>query len=229
MDRSPDLTQLSEEQLVRRAQADPDGPAGRAAASVLLGRYQERVFVWCYRHVRDRERALEVSQDVLLRAYKHLGSFKGEGAFGAWIFTIARNRCRSALRLPAWLRDESIDPDMIESERPSPEDVELQATTMEQLMGLIETKLEPLEQEALWLRCGEGMPVDEITRTLRIEDRSGARSVLQRARRKLRAELASASRAGSISAVRGSFSDLDLPSATAGPSRAGITREEGRP
>ncbi|MEZ4649714.1 MAG: sigma-70 family RNA polymerase sigma factor [Candidatus Eisenbacteria bacterium] len=217
MDRSPDPTQLTDDELVRRAQTDPEGPAGRAAASVLLGRYQERVFVWCYRHLRDREKSLEVSQDVLMRAYKHLGTFKAEGAFGAWIFTITRNRCRSALRLPAWLRDESIDPDMIESERPSPEEVEVQATTMEQLMGLIETRLEPLEQEALWLRCGEGMPVDEITRTLRIEERSGARSVLQRARRKLRAELTSRNRGP----------DAEFPRAMSRPIQAGVSREEG--
>jgi DNA-directed RNA polymerase specialized sigma24 family protein len=49
--------------------------------------------------------------------------------------------------------------------------------------------LAPLEQEALWLRCVERMPVDEITRVLGIEGSTGARAVLQSARRKLRAVL----------------------------------------
>jgi DNA-directed RNA polymerase specialized sigma24 family protein len=42
----------------------------------------------------------------------------------------------------------------------------------------------------LWLRCFEKVPVDEITRMLGITEASGARGVLQRARRRLRAALA---------------------------------------
>jgi len=47
-----------------------------------------------------------------------------------------------------------------------------------------------LAREALWLRCFEHMPVDEIGRVMRLENASGARGLLQRARRKLRAALA---------------------------------------
>ena len=191
-----DLTLLSEQELVQRAQSDLLGPEGRSATCVLFGRYQERVYSWCYRHLRDRDRSLEVAQDVFLRAYRHLGSFSAQGSFPAWLFAITRNRCRSALRLPSWLRDEGVDPDSIESPGPSPEDAEIDGETLEYVMDLIREHLEPLEQEAIWLRCAEGMPVEEITRALRIEERSGARAVLQRARRKLRAGIAAHERVG---------------------------------
>ena len=45
------------------------------------------------------------------------------------------------------------------------------------------------EQKAIWLRCFERVPIDEITRLLGIEASTGARGVLQRARRKLRTAL----------------------------------------
>ena len=58
------------------------------------------------------------------------------------------------------------------------------------LLELIQTALSPLDQQVLWLRCVEKMPVDGITRLLDIREASGARAVLQRARRHLRAALA---------------------------------------
>jgi RNA polymerase sigma factor (sigma-70 family) len=66
----------------------------------------------------------------------------------------------------------------------------------ENVLELIRNHLDPLEREALWLRCYEGLPVEEITRLLRIEASTGARSILQRARRKLRAALGGSSVGG---------------------------------
>jgi len=55
---------------------------------------------------------------------------------------------------------------------------------------VIEASLDSVEQQAIRLRCFERMPVDAITRALDIRGSAGARAVLQRARRKLRAALA---------------------------------------
>ena len=59
----------------------------------------------------------------------------------------------------------------------------------ERMLGIIKEVLEPVEQRAIWLRCFEKVPVEEITRLLGIESASGARAVLQKARRKLRTAL----------------------------------------
>jgi DNA-directed RNA polymerase specialized sigma24 family protein len=60
----------------------------------------------------------------------------------------------------------------------------------DEIDSLMREALSPLEQEAIWLRCFEGLPVPEVTRLLGLTHRSGARSVLQSAREKLRAALA---------------------------------------
>jgi DNA-directed RNA polymerase specialized sigma subunit len=59
----------------------------------------------------------------------------------------------------------------------------------ERLLQTIRTSLEPLEQDVIWLRCFERMGLEQITVILSIDGASGARAVLQRARRKLRAAL----------------------------------------
>ena len=54
----------------------------------------------------------------------------------------------------------------------------------------IEAVLDPEEQEAFALRYFEQLVPDEITRLMGLSARSGARGVLQRARRKLAIALA---------------------------------------
>ena len=88
----------SDQELVALAVRERTSPAGRAAASELLGRHRGRVYIWCHRYVRDHERALDLAQDVLLSAWRSLDSFQGRSRFSSWLFSIARNRCLSAVR-----------------------------------------------------------------------------------------------------------------------------------
>ncbi len=66
--KEPGLQTLDDERLVSEATRDPAGARSRAAASELFGRYQRRVYLWCHRYVRDHERALEMTQEVFMRA-----------------------------------------------------------------------------------------------------------------------------------------------------------------
>lgn len=187
------LGRLSDEELLRLARGDRHAPRGARAASVLLERYQDRVYIWCYRMVRDHEEALDMAQDTLLSAYRRLDSFEARSAFSSWLFVIARNRCLSALRSASPFREDEDAAATLPDPAPMPDEQLERRLDEEAVLELIRRHLEPLEREALWLRCFEGLPVDEITRLLHIDAATGARSVLQRARRKLRAVLESSS------------------------------------
>jgi len=175
---------------VRRYQHDPGGPAGRAAAAQLLARYRRRVLAWCWRVVQDRETALDLAQDVLMNVWRHLGEYDERGQFGAWVFMVARNRCISELRRRHVPLAETAVMDMVADHGPRPDEVYERKLLAENLEQLVSETLTTLEQDALWLRCHEGLPVDVITTRLGITEKTGARAVLQRARRKLRAAMA---------------------------------------
>jgi RNA polymerase sigma-70 factor (ECF subfamily) len=179
----------TDEDLVARAVTDRGGERGRDAASRLFQRYEERVYIWCLRYVRGHDAAVELAQEVLLRAYRSLGSFQGRSRFSSWLYAIARNQCLNALRPVSLLRDDEAEPDQLPGLEPGPDEVLEGAEWEARLLDLIRTTLNPLEQEALWLRCIEKVPVDEITHMLNISTASGARGVLQSARRRLRAAL----------------------------------------
>ena len=186
--RKREIDLLSDEALCALARG-ADGASARRAATALLGRYRERVYRWCYGRVRDHEEALDLAQDVLLGAYRGLGSFDGRSRFSSWLYAVARNRCLNALRRPPLL-GEDLEPDALPSAAPAQDDLLDQREGEERLLALIQRALPPLDQQVLWMRCVEKMPVDRITRLLKLEEASGARAVLQRARRHLRAALA---------------------------------------
>lgn len=60
---------------------------------------------------------------------------------------------------------------------------------LQQVLHLVHTELDEQERRALMLRSFEQLPVEEITRMLGLDGAAGARALLQRARRKLRAAL----------------------------------------
>jgi RNA polymerase sigma-70 factor (ECF subfamily) len=180
---------MSDAALVRLAVEEAETSRGRSATAVLLCRYRMQIYRWCYRLVRDHEGALDLSQEILLSVHRNLHRFAGRSQFSSWLFSIVRNRCVSAMRRPSLLYEEDVELDGLADPR-APVDAALEESEeMESVLELMRAHLDPLEQRALCLRCFEQMPVNAITKILGIAQASGARGVLQSARRKLRAVL----------------------------------------
>jgi RNA polymerase sigma-70 factor (ECF subfamily) len=70
----------------------------RQAYALLVERYQNFVFTLVLRHVKTREDAEEVAQDVFIKAYRSLSDFKGTSKFSTWLYTIATTTSISFLR-----------------------------------------------------------------------------------------------------------------------------------
>ena len=64
----------------------------------FLDRYGQQVFVLVDRIVSCQEDAEELTQDVFLKAFQQLSSFKAESSFSTWIYRIATNIAISAVR-----------------------------------------------------------------------------------------------------------------------------------
>ncbi len=68
------------------------------AYNLLVSRWEKRVFNYLLRLVGHREDALDLSQDVFLKAYQHLPKLDAAEKFAGWLFRIAHNEAFSLLR-----------------------------------------------------------------------------------------------------------------------------------
>lgn len=73
--------------------------AGNTSAyEVLLKRHQRFVFSLALRYTRNREEAEEVAQDVFVKAYRSLATFKQTAKFSTWLYTITYTTAMTCLR-----------------------------------------------------------------------------------------------------------------------------------
>jgi RNA polymerase sigma factor (sigma-70 family) len=63
----------------------------RRAFERLYRRHGQRVFALCLRMTADRALAEELVQDVFVRVWQKLGTFRGDAAFGTWLHRVAVN------------------------------------------------------------------------------------------------------------------------------------------
>jgi RNA polymerase sigma-70 factor (ECF subfamily) len=82
-----------ERRLVSRAQA-----GDMAAFEELYRRNVGRVYALCMRMAGDASLAEELAQDVFVRAWERLGTFRGESAFSSWLHPLTVNVALSERR-----------------------------------------------------------------------------------------------------------------------------------
>jgi RNA polymerase sigma-70 factor (ECF subfamily) len=65
----------------------------REAFDTLVERHQRHVYLLCYRFAGNHEDASDLAQDVFVRAYRGLKTFKGQASVGTWLYRIGVNVC----------------------------------------------------------------------------------------------------------------------------------------
>src|ERR1700681_4132388 len=84
----PALGELSEAALIEACLAGRSG-----AFDLVVERHRRSVYQLCCRFVGNHEDASDLSQDIFLRAYKGLRSFRGHSSLATWLYRIGVNVC----------------------------------------------------------------------------------------------------------------------------------------
>jgi RNA polymerase sigma-70 factor, ECF subfamily len=105
---SPSHDDVAIDDVVRRAQrGDVD------AFESLYRRHAPPVYALCRRMAGDDDEARELTQDVFVRAWERLASFRAQSAFATWLHRLAVNTVlehfRGAKRDDARFNDEDVD------------------------------------------------------------------------------------------------------------------------
>ena len=161
--------------LLARAR-DNDYQAFEALYRLHVG----RVFALCVRLLNDRDMAEDLTQDAFVQAWKNLSAFRGDSAFGSWLYRIATNTVLSYLRKQKHFMH-ALDADEMEFEY---------RETQDEQIGLEEaiSRLPDGARAVFVLYSLEGYTHDEISKSLKIAVGS-SKAQLHRARQLLQEQL----------------------------------------
>lgn len=142
--------------------------AGNSEAfRVLLERESAPVIGVCRRILGDPDEAQDVAQEAFLRAYRSLATYRGEGAFGAWVTRIAARM--SVARLAARGPLVAIDPSVADTwvARELDENPEALALDGERRHAILEAiaGLPDSQRDVVTMRFYGDLTLDEIAET----------------------------------------------------------------
>lgn len=158
-------TDQLDQKLVARVQK-----GDRTAFDLLLVKYQNRVASIVSRFVDSPEDIADVTQEVFIRAFRSINSFRGDSAFYTWLFRIAINHAKSYLQKNKARKasQENEYTDSVQTKifnMESPENL----LSRSQLAEGIENALSAMPAElsvALMLREFDGLSYDEIAKVM---------------------------------------------------------------
>jgi RNA polymerase sigma-70 factor (ECF subfamily) len=167
-----------------------------AACAELVAAHQRMVYGLAFNLLGNRDDALDLSQDVFLRVFRTLPSFRGQSALRTWIYRIVVNQARNRQRW--WRRRHRAEQVSLDDYLRNFGDLEARQDILpDRLLASKETAAKiwqamdrlPFEQRtALILREVDGLRYDEIAYSLDVAVGT-VKSRLTRARQALRAEL----------------------------------------
>ena len=133
----------------------------REAFDAIVERHQRQVYQLCYRFAGNHEDASDLAQDVFIRAYRGLHSFKGHAAFSTWLYRIAVNVClnRVGVRGQKWTTLDAADQPDLREERA---DARILRGERRAAVRAAIARLPKKQRAALILRVYHDLPHDEI-------------------------------------------------------------------
>ena len=178
---------LSDEELVDRYRAEAESKRGEFL-DVLFERHRTRVAAWCFRMTGDADAAADLAQEVFLKAFQNIESFRLQSKFTTWLYSIARNHCMDALKsraaAPLLAAEGALE--RVEDVRAAELLSSMERRQTEEVVRqLMRESLDETEAKVMTLHYAHELPLDAVTRMLQLTNPSGAKAYVVSARRKL--------------------------------------------
>ena len=156
---------LTDSSLLERCRASDD-----AAFSEVVTRYKAKLYNYVYRMTGSADDAEDLTQEVFIRMYTSIDSFRGQSSLNTWLFRIAGNLCidrfrRTKNRNPAFSLDEPLGDDTgtqeVADETYAPHRLLENVEMAEQIQAAL-SKLPDKLRTTLLLHDIEGLPYEEV-------------------------------------------------------------------
>jgi len=176
--------------MTRTAQGEEE------AFRLLVLRWEKRVLAFLIHMLGSVEEAEDLVQDTFVQVFRKAPGYQTQGMFKSWLFRIAGNQARSALRrrrILRWVRFERSTPE-IPATDPGPL-IRLEHEQAAEGLHAAVAQLPARQREALVLHRFQGMKYKEVAVAMATTV-PGVESLIQRAMATLRNKLGSTARPG---------------------------------
>ena len=174
---------LSDEELVRAIVSTND----TLLFEILYDRYAKVVYNKCYGFSKSNQEAEDLTQDVFLKLFVKLGTFKGNSKFSTWLYAFTYNHCVNYVNRnnSKKIEKKSVDAEHLQEDYYNPEedDQDINSLRVEKLKEALE-KISPEEKMILLLKYQDFLSIKELRDILDIGE-SAVKMRLKRAKEKL--------------------------------------------
>jgi len=153
---------------------------------ILYDRYEKMVYNKCYGFANSIDEAKDLTQDVFLRVFIKLSSFKAKAKFSTWLYAFTYNHCVNYVtrNTAKKIEKKSVSSDSLENVSENFDtDKEFKALKVKQLKFAMEL-ISPEEKMILLLKYQDDFSIKELTSVLEISE-SAVKMRLKRAKAKL--------------------------------------------
>ena len=186
------MTDLQERDLIRKAKQ-----GDMLAFEELILKHEKIVYNLALRMMNHSEDAMDISQEVFLKAYRSLSNFDERSAFSTWLYRITHNTCIDEIRKRKGKQTYSLEEDLesedgsmqrqVADDGDTPEESLMRKEQKSEILRALDTLSEE-HKAAIILRDVKGMSYEEIAEILDLS-LGTVKSRINRARNQLKTEI----------------------------------------
>ncbi|WP_412985576.1 RNA polymerase sigma factor [Pontimicrobium sp. IMCC45349] len=180
---NPNYKDLSDEELVKAIVSNND----TLLFEILYDRYSKVVYNKCYGFSKSSQEAEDLTQDVFLKLFVKLATFKGRSKFSTWLYAFTYNHCVNYVNRnnSKKIEKKAVDAENIGEEYYNTEedDNAINQLRVEKLKEALE-KISPEEKMILLLKYQDFLSIKELVDIFDIGE-SAVKMRLKRAKEKL--------------------------------------------
>lgn len=145
------------------------------AFELLIDEHFKKIYNIAYRLSGNEADASDMTQEVLIKIFRHIGSFSGNSKFSTWVYRVATNTCLDELKKIKRRSTYSLDAELdtgenevvvqVRDEAPTP-DIAAEQKELSAAVGKAIKRLSPDHSAVVILRDIQGMSYEEVAKIL---------------------------------------------------------------
>ena len=149
----------------------------RAAFTQLMNKYKKNVFGFCVSYTNNPDDAEDISQEIFIKVFKNIHSFKRKSKFSTWLYRITMNSChdhsrwmkfkrmKESLRIPAGKKEEEVNQTEIKDDSGDPEKILLNKELGTEIRNAV-AKLNVKQRAVLIMKDFQGRSYEQISEVM---------------------------------------------------------------